>query len=460
MSTFGEAWRGRQVGRRNIPEFTSTRGARILGLSVGAFAALLALGPAGAAASTVSKSGTTLTYTAANNETNQTIVLLSGANYAFSDSGATVAVGAGCTSTGAHSANCAAAGITGITINSGNLNDLAWETASVPTTVFGGDGDDNMIGGNGNDVLIGCLGNDTYNGGGGGDTFADGAFCTGGGTDTVSYSSRPASDSLFISLDGVANDGVAGERDNVGTDIEDVTGGAGDDIITGSAAANTIDGGNGQDAIDGGAGNDTLMGGNDDDKLTGGDGADILDAGAGDDDVEAVDGFVDDVSCGTGFDFGTADPADHVNPNCDSVDTSGGFDDFSDFSSDFSSDGDFTDQLPAGPCDSLHIAHRPVDLQNRAVTIKLRQPRRAQRACRGTLKLEGVPSARAAKSPDIRWGSASFSVKAGKGKAVQVHISPKGRGVISRSHKVAVLAKIVPKGGGDGPSSVIVLQSS
>jgi Ca2+-binding RTX toxin-like protein len=447
------------MGRRRTSKFARTRGA--IGVSIVALA-VLALGPASAFASTVSKSGTTLTYTAGNNETNQTIVSLVGANYKFSDTGATVAVGAGCTLADTHTANCASAGITGITINSGNLNDLAWETAAVPTTIFGGDGNDTMIGGNASDVLIGCLGNDTYNGGGGADTMADGAFCTGGGTDTVDYSSR--TQSVFVTLDGNANDGEFGEGDNVGADIENITGGSGDDDLTGSSAPNTILGNAGDDGIDGGPGNDLLSGGNDDDLITGGAGADIIQTGSGDNDVEAADGEVDQITCGTGFDTGTADPTDHFNPSCDALDTSGSSgDDFGgdDFGDDSGDNGDFTDELPAGPCDLVHIAHHPVDLQDRSVTIKLRQPRKAHRPCRGTLKLQGVPSARAGKSPDIRWGSASFSVKAGKGKAVQVHISPKGRHVIAHSHHVAVQATVDPKGGGDaGPSSVIVLQSS
>ena len=47
----------------------------------------------------------------------------------------------------------------------------------------------------------------------------------------------------------------------MGADIEHVTGGLGDDVITGSAAANTLLGGPGDDVLDGGAGADLLSGG-------------------------------------------------------------------------------------------------------------------------------------------------------------------------------------------------------
>ncbi len=426
---------------------------RILGIALAACLALAAFGSAAAAAATVSKSGTTLTYNAANNETNQTIVSLSGANYSFSDSGATVAVGSGCSSTGAHTATCAAAGITGITINSGNLNDLAWETAATPATIFGGDGDDTMIGGNGNDVLIGCLGNDTYNGGGGADTMVDGAFCSGGGKDTVTYANRPATDSIFVSLNGVADDGTATEGDNVGSDIENITGGPGNDDLTGNGAANIINGGAGEDWIDGAGGNDILLGGNDNDELIGGSGADTIDTGSGDNDVEAADGEVDQITCGSGFDTGTADPNDVLNPSCDAVDTSGDSGDFGDggdFGGDFGDGGDFIDQTAGGICSQVQIAQHPVTLHRGVVGIRLSLPLARGHACRGTLKLVDLaPSPRPKKgAPTTKLGSASFSVRGNKSKRVKVQITHDGRRQIVHAGHLSALVKIVPKAKG------------
>ena len=91
-----------------------------------------------------------------------------------------------------------------------------------------------------------------------------------------------------MSLDSVANDGSAGEGDNVGADVEDVfSSGTGPDTIAGRAASNTLQGSGGDDQIDGGAGNDTLS------------------ASAGNDTIRARDGFSDRVAC----DAGSADVA-------------------------------------------------------------------------------------------------------------------------------------------------------
>jgi Ca2+-binding RTX toxin-like protein len=68
-------------------------------------------------------------------------------------------------------------------------------------------------------------------------------FTGGTGTDSVSYRVRTIP---VIALDGVADDGGAGERDNIRTDIETVFGGSANDARTGSAAANRIFGGDGK----------------------------------------------------------------------------------------------------------------------------------------------------------------------------------------------------------------------
>jgi hypothetical protein len=75
---------------------------------------------------------------------------------------------------------------------------------------------------------------------------------SGGGDpcDQVLYDSRTAP--VTITLDGVADDGEAGEGDNVGADIERATGGSGDDLIVGNAAENFLLGGPGNDVLVGG----------------------------------------------------------------------------------------------------------------------------------------------------------------------------------------------------------------
>ena len=63
--------------------------------------------------------------------------------------------------------------------------------------------------------------------------------------------------------------------------MENVTSGAGDDILKGNGASNTLTGNNGDDRLTGLGGDDTLRGGLGDDILNGGGGKDILLGGAG-----------------------------------------------------------------------------------------------------------------------------------------------------------------------------------
>jgi Ca2+-binding RTX toxin-like protein len=154
----------------------------------------------------------------------------------------------------------------------------------------GGDGDDTITGGQGDDTLMGGDGGDTLSGGLGNDVFDEGAAPNGtdtmagaGGRDLVTYAGRPAG--VTVTMDGVFDDGEAGESDNVGADIENAFGGAGDNVMTGSNAANDLTGGPGGDILDGGAGDDTLNGAAGGDRLTGGSGNDGVFGDDGDDAV-------------------------------------------------------------------------------------------------------------------------------------------------------------------------------
>jgi Ca2+-binding RTX toxin-like protein len=139
-------------------------------------------------------------------------------------------------------------------------------------TIYGGDGNDTLQGGNGNDTLHGGAGDDTFQTA----ATADGADVYDGadGQDTIDYSLRTAP--LSVSLDGVANDGEAGENDNVGTTMEIIIGGSGDDVLTGGPGNDIIHGGPGNDTIHGGGGDDTLYGEAGDDTLYGDDGDDTI----------------------------------------------------------------------------------------------------------------------------------------------------------------------------------------
>lgn len=150
------------------------------------------------------------------------------------------------------------------------------DVASDVEVIAGGSGDDRLTGneavntlqGNaGNDVLDGGPGDDALDGGPGDDVLVqpgaspDGAdVLTGGeGLDTADY--RPRDNPVSVTLDGVANDGEAGEGDNVATDVEGVRGGAGPDVLVGSAGDNVLHGGPGDDSLTGGRGSDSLVGG-------------------------------------------------------------------------------------------------------------------------------------------------------------------------------------------------------
>ncbi len=156
--------------------------------------------------------------------------------------------------------------------------------SSSANVLSGGAGGDTLVGGDGADVLNGDADNDTFDEGtasNGGDTFNGGT-----GTDTVTYTGR----TVFVTvvIDATALDGEASELDKIMVDVENVTGGDGNDIITGSTAANVLDGGDGNDTLNGGDGADTLRGGAGDDGLNGGNGDDIFDEGTADSDADTM----------------------------------------------------------------------------------------------------------------------------------------------------------------------------
>jgi Ca2+-binding RTX toxin-like protein len=182
-------------------------------------------------------------------------------------------------------------------------------------TLNGNEGNDSLTGGDGNDRLTGDEGDDTLIGGAGSDILTDGTgltasaadsghdFLDGGpGDDTADYFRRiidGPDTPLSVSLDDVANDGAAGEGDDVRS-VEAVTTGPTDDVLIGSDLPNSLVSGSGNDVISG-------LGGSDD-----------LAAGAGDDSVNGGAGG-DDVGCDAGFDTALVDPGDDVDVLCERV---------------------------------------------------------------------------------------------------------------------------------------------
>jgi Ca2+-binding RTX toxin-like protein len=169
------------------------------------------------------------------------------------------------------------------TINAGDGPD---------TDVDGGPGNDVVNGDDGNDALFGGSNasnpqdSDTLNGGPGADvllnspgpdTFNGGTNV--GGTDEVEYSQTSGSAPIKADIDGASGDDGTNcevgpcEGDTIATDVEDLTGDGGDDLLTGSSVANTVDGGPGDDMLAGGTG----VGADGADRFIGGSNSDTVD---------------------------------------------------------------------------------------------------------------------------------------------------------------------------------------
>jgi Ca2+-binding RTX toxin-like protein len=211
-------------------------------------------------------------------------------------------------------------------------------------------------GGTGNDGIVssgtmkGGPGNDSLRGGDIGDLFDEGdagngrdRIVGGGGIDHLSYEGRRRS--VTVDLQGDRDDGERGERDQVASDVEALTGGAGEDRLTGNRRDNELSGLGGADVLIGGRGDDgvyahdivrargrtadRLSGGPGDDNLTGsggpnrmngGSGRDFFAAGRGDDLVLGADGRLDEVGCGLGFDRARLDGLDFTDVHCERTD--------------------------------------------------------------------------------------------------------------------------------------------
>jgi len=178
-------------------------------------------------------------------------------------------------------------GGTGVITNVENIGG-----STLDDTIYGNDGVNNELRGlDGNDVLSGYGGNDTLNGGAGNDTLNGGS-----GNDTASYADE--TDAMFVDLTaGNARRGsaAAGIEDTL-IQLENLTGGAGDDVLTGNSSVNILAGGDGNDILRGAGAADTLRGdaGNDTFLYTIGDGADAIDGGVDTDTLSLSGGVAND----------------------------------------------------------------------------------------------------------------------------------------------------------------------
>ena len=143
--------------------------------------------------------------------------------------------------------------------------------------IYGYDFNDKLYGGIGNDTLKGGTGNDTINGGSGNDLLIGGVgkdkLIGGSGKDTAIFSSK--SNVVYLSTTKRQN---TKDGKDILTGIENVNGGAGNDVIYGSKGSNILNGGKGNDLLSGGSGKDKLIGGKGKDifKLSKGKGYDLI----------------------------------------------------------------------------------------------------------------------------------------------------------------------------------------
>jgi hypothetical protein len=300
----------------------------------------------------------------------------------------------------ANDADCPApAGPVGLDLWTGGLNDIVRLTSlpvdpNLSVMVKGGSGDDGVFGGPEVDIVDGQAGNDWLDGGAGADVLNGGD-----GIDAVDYSSRTAP--VAVTLDGVANDGELGEGDNVGTDVENVTGGAGDDTLTGSDSDNVLSGGPGNDILNGGLG------------------ADSYDGGPGNDTIVSRDMAGESVACGAGSDTATVDFLDLVNPDCEIVNW---------------------------PVTTMRISSAPLTLSARGtVAVAVACGHDQLKGCRGRITLRLARSsaaslggrraqaARRGRPPVI--GHADYQVAANRKKTVKVHIARRGRARVENAKK-------------------------
>ncbi len=188
----------------------------------------------------VSRTGTSVTVTAAVGLSNTISVWQAGDTIRVRDTGDTVTALGGCRAVSPNEAVCPGAGsLTELVVHAGDqADDVTSYLESPGVTLVGGAGDDSLYGGGANDTLEGDEGADFLSGGGGNDT---------------------------------------------------LTGSSGRDRLFGGPGNDTIEGRNGSDIINAGAGNDVVSGGNGNDQVIAGTGNDFVDGGPGRDNLDAVD---------------------------------------------------------------------------------------------------------------------------------------------------------------------------
>ena len=228
-----------------------------------AAASVAAAGPAHA--DTVVRKAGTHVVVESGSEENDVSMTEFPAGPVIADHKAPIFAGAGCVKTGSITVVCNGS-YDLVEIRTGGRSDdirVANSGAFVSAVLDGGPAGDTIVGGAEPDVIRGGSEVDTLDGGGGNDDIGPGlgigdVVIGGPGSDFVFYGERSAA--VRVTLDGMHDDGVAGEND-VLSGIEGAFGGSAGDILLGNSGSGRFFGGLGDDLIRGGTGNDTISGG-------------------------------------------------------------------------------------------------------------------------------------------------------------------------------------------------------
>lgn len=178
-------------------------------------------------------------------------------------------------------------------INGENGNDTLNGDAG-NDTISSGNGNDTMNGGDGDDLLLGDNGINVYNGDAGDDTLQILGFTAGntfdGGGDNDTFSFETFGSDYIANLNTGVYDRVTMGQSSTLANIENITAGAGDDILTGNSNDNVLIGGSGNDTINALNGTNTVDAGNGNDTVIFQSGASLLgsyDGGSGTDTLDA-----------------------------------------------------------------------------------------------------------------------------------------------------------------------------
>ncbi len=133
-------------------------------------------------------------------------------------------------------------------------------------SVAGGPGDDEIVVAGPPHVLTGGPGADLL----------DARLAPGS---AISYAGHSAG--VTVSVNGLADDGAAGEGDNVLGSLGSIEGGSGDDTLTAGPDSTGLTGGAGDDTLVGSPEGESLLGQEGDDDIQAGDGTDFLEGGPG-----------------------------------------------------------------------------------------------------------------------------------------------------------------------------------